>query len=101
MSNSDSKFGVDQDQLAASDKAAVGCELDGFAAVAAQLDKIARLQVGQTTERQVDPPEFDGQSDRDVKRRGRAAVPPLAADGLLELMIGWIPRGSGSRGCCW
>src|SRR5271157_1498986 len=71
MSDSDIQLGVDQDQLTPGDEAAVGRQLDGFAAVAAQLDQVARSEVGQSAEGQVDPPELDGQGDRDVERRDR------------------------------
>ena len=40
----DAEVGVDLHELAAGDEAAVGCQLDGCAAVAAELDDVARLQ---------------------------------------------------------
>ena len=79
------QVGVDQDQLAASNQPSVRRQLDGGAAVAVELDHVARLQIGQLGQRQVDPAQLDGQGDRHVERRRR---PGRAASRFqVELMV--------------
>jgi hypothetical protein len=56
MGHPDTELGIDENELASRDQAAVGRQFDGFAAVAAQLDQVARPEVGQPAEGQVDPP---------------------------------------------
>jgi hypothetical protein len=70
--HADAQLGVDLDQLAARDQAAPGRQLHRLAAVPAQLEHVAGLQVGEPAERQVDPAELDGQRDGHVGRRQAA-----------------------------
>ena len=71
-------------ELAAGDQAAVRGELDRGAAVAAKLDDVARLEVGQLGESQVDTAQLDGQRDRHVERSRRRGCGWVAGRSLAD-----------------
>ncbi len=72
--HADAEFGVDEDEFASGDGAAVGGDFDGLAAVAVEGEDVAGLEVGQAAYGEVDSAEFDRQGARG--RRGAGWVVP-------------------------
>ncbi|QEH37977.1 hypothetical protein OJF2_65730 [Aquisphaera giovannonii] len=68
VSHPHAQLGVDEDELAAADEAAIGRQLDGLAAVAAELDHVPRLEVREPAEREIDAAQLDGEGDGHVQR---------------------------------
>ena len=67
MRDSYAQLGIDEDQLAAGDEAAVGRELDRCSTVPIQLDNITWLDAGQLSEREVNSAQLDRQGHRNVE----------------------------------